>query len=179
MKGLAGEKTFGSVFQHSFLQVDINWCGVADKCKTFHSRKNKLVQHGHCLWISCGPESDLWQHDGGKAGGGRSREESGKGNVGYWECRHGKSEKPEVVVWEGRVEFGHECVYGTKVTVCMHNAKLSLCLLIAWSCVQLSHPHTPVWILLSRLDFKSARMCVYVYWFLCVSRVTSCHWIPE
>lgn len=99
----------------------------------------------------------MWRNDAGRQRGGWSREE-------VWEekCRLLGAQKwkdwetcSEVRVrGRERVGLGLECVYGTEVTVCACRVNFCLC---AWSGVWLSHPHTWIWILWSRLD------CVWVY----------------
>lgn len=77
--------------------------------------------------------------------------------------------------------LGHECVYGTRVTVCTYYVNLCLCVFSLPGQVCSYLIHTPVSESCGAGLIVSVVVCVFMCtgFCMCVSRVTSCHWIPE
>lgn len=116
---------------------------------------------------------------------GRGEERrSGKTSVGCRESRNGKRKTCSEVRVRGRerVGLGHECVFDTKVTlcVCVCEYVVNLCLCVFSLPGQVCSYLIPTAVSESCGAGLIVSVCLCVPVFcMCVSRVTSCHWIPE
>lgn len=146
-----------------------------------HFKTNKTSVNGMATGVGLACDRYVWRH---RTGGGWSREEVWEEECGLPVAQKWKDWKTcseARVCGRQRVGLGRECVYYPKVTVCIRCQLVPVCFFIARSGVQLSLPHTRVWILWSRLDCKCGDVCVFMCpsICMCVSRVAGCHWIPE